>query len=147
MKASASWLTWLGGGKILFGEEVDGESGIATVDVADGKIETLAHSPEQLTANGWGTAISLATDGKTSAVIRQSFAQPPEIWAGAIGSWKKITSRNAGLQPAWGEARSLHWQNDGFNLQGWLLYPRNFDPAKKYPMVVQVHGGPGSMTH
>ena len=39
MKASASWLTWLSGGKILFGEEVDGESGVATVDVASGNIE------------------------------------------------------------------------------------------------------------
>ena len=39
MKASASWLTWLpSGGKILFGEDVDGESGIATVDVASGKL-------------------------------------------------------------------------------------------------------------
>src|SRR5437899_10147352 len=37
MKASASWLTWLhNGGRILFGEDVDGESGIATVDVASG---------------------------------------------------------------------------------------------------------------
>jgi len=80
-------------------------------------------------------------------VIRHSLAHPPEVWAGAIGEWKQITSRNAGLKPAWGEARSIHWQNDGFNLQGWLLYPANFDPAKKYPMVVQVHGGPSAMAH
>ena len=64
-----------------------------------------------------------------------------------MGEWKQITSRNAALKPAWGEAKSIHWQNDGFNLQGWLLYPRNFDAAKKYPMVVQVHGGPSSMAH
>jgi dipeptidyl aminopeptidase/acylaminoacyl peptidase len=147
MKASASWLTWPAGGKILFGEDVDGESGIATVDVAGGSIQTLTHAPGQLIANGWGTAVSLAADGKTSAVIRHSLAHPPEVWAGAIGEWKQITSRNAGLKPAWGEAKSIHWQNDGFNLQGWLLYPANFDPAKKYPMVVQVHGGPSSMAH
>jgi dipeptidyl aminopeptidase/acylaminoacyl peptidase len=147
MKASASWLTWLSGAKILFGEEVDGESGVASVDLAAGNIETLFHGPEHLQANGWGTMVSLSADNKTTAVIRQSFAHPPEVWAGAIGQWKQITSRNAGLKPAWGEARSIHWQNDGFNLQGWLLYPRNFDAGKKYPMVVQVHGGPGSMAH
>ncbi len=145
MKASANWLTWPAGTKILFGEDVDGESGVATVDVAGGKIETLAHGPEQYTANGWGTAVSLSSDGKSAAVIRQSLAHPPEVWAGAWGEWKQITSRNAGLKPAWGEAKSIHWQNDGFNLQGWLLYPRNFDAAKKYPMVVSVHGGPSSM--
>jgi dipeptidyl aminopeptidase/acylaminoacyl peptidase len=147
MKASASWLTWAAGGKILFGEDVDGESGIATVDVTSGSIQTLTHGPGELLAGGSGTAISIAADGRTSAVIRHSLAHPPEVWAGPIGEWKQITSRNASLRPAWGEAKSIHWQNDGFNLQGWLLYPVNFDPAKKYPMVVQVHGGPSSMQH
>ncbi|HEY3770610.1 MAG TPA: S9 family peptidase [Candidatus Angelobacter sp.] len=147
MKASASWLMWTGSGKILFGEDVDGEAGIATVDVASGKIGTLAHEPGQLNAVGWGTSVSLSSDGKSSAVIRQSLAHPPEVWAGAIGQWKQITFKNANLKPAWGEAKSIHWQNDGFNLQGWLLYPANFDANKKYPMVVQVHGGPGSMAH
>jgi len=157
MKASASWLTWTSDGKILFGEDVDGESGIAKVDPSSGAIETLVRGPGQLNANGWGTAISLAADGKIAAVIRQSLAHPPEIWAGAINEWKQITSRNAALKPTWGEAKSIHWQNDGFNLQGWLLYPAGLNPAsfdsankdaaKKYPMVVVVHGGPSSMQH
>jgi dipeptidyl aminopeptidase/acylaminoacyl peptidase len=150
MKASASWLTWTNGGKILFGEDVDGDSGIATVDPTSGAIATLTRDAGELNANGWGTAVSLAADGNTSSVIRQSLAHPPQIWAGPIGEWKQITSRNAALKPTWGEAKSIHWQNDGFNLQGWLLYPANFnanDATKKYPMVVQVHGGPSSMQH
>ena len=146
MTASASWLTWAPGGqKIIFGEDVGGETGIAAVAVSDGKIETQWRGPEQITVKGWGAAVSLATDGRTSAVIRQSLSRPPEVWAGPMGNWKQITSRNAALRPAWGEARSIHWSNEGFNLQGWLLYPLNFDPAKKYPMVVSVHGGPGAM--
>jgi dipeptidyl aminopeptidase/acylaminoacyl peptidase len=145
MKASASWLTWASSG-ILFGEDVDGESGIATVDPASAKIETVWYGPEQITANGWGIMASVAADGKTSAVIRQSLRHPPEVWAGPIGAWKQITSRNAALKPAWGEVKSVHWNNEGFTLQGWLLYPLNFDRSQKYPMVVLVHGGPGSMT-
>src|SRR5262249_17331823 len=63
MKASASWLTWPAGGtKILFGEDVDGESGVATVDVPSGNIETLVHGPEAFTANGGVSAVSLADD-------------------------------------------------------------------------------------
>ena len=146
MKASASWLTWTqNGAKILFGEDVDGLTGIATIDPGSGKIETLYQGRGSLTANGWGTMVSLSADGKTSAVIRDSMASPPEVWAGTIGEWKQITSRNAGLKPAWGEMKSVHWPSDDFTIQGWLLYPVNFDPGQKYPMVVSVHGGPSSM--
>jgi dipeptidyl aminopeptidase/acylaminoacyl peptidase len=148
MKASASWLTWAPGGqKILFGEEVDGESGFATVEPATQKIETLWHGPEQVSAGNWNTSISISTDGNTSALVRSSLEHPPEVWAGPMGAWQQVTSVNAALSPAWGQVKSIHWPNDGFNLQGWLLYPLNFDPQKKYPLVVQVHGGPGAMAH
>jgi len=144
LKASASWLTWTPEGKILFGEYVEGDAGIATVDLASGHIEPLFRGAEELSAGLWGTNLSVAHDGKTTAVIRSSLSAPPEIWAGAIGSWTPITKRNAEVKPAWGEAKSIHWKNDGYDVQGWLTYPRNFDPAKKYPLVVCVHGGPGS---
>jgi dipeptidyl aminopeptidase/acylaminoacyl peptidase len=29
----------------------------------------------------------------------------------------------------------------GFSVQGWLVYPRDFDPARRYPMIVSPHGG------
>lgn len=148
MKASASSLSWSPDGqKILFGEDVDGESGFATVEASSEKMETLWHGPEQTTAGSWVTSISLAADGKTSAVLRASLENPPEVWAGPIGGWNQVTHVNAALKPAWGQVKSIHWSNEGFNLQGWLLYPRDFDPAKKYPMVVEVHGGPGAMVH
>ena len=147
MKASACWLTWRENAKIFFSEEIDGGSGLAAVSVSDGKIETAFQTNDKIAAAGRLTSASLAADGKTSAIVRESFAHPPEVWAGAVGNWHQVTSRNAGLKPAWGEAKSIHWKNDGFNLQGWLLYPRDFDSAKKYPMIVQVHGGPSSMAH
>lgn len=31
---------------------------------------------------------------------------------------------------------------DGWPIDGWVLKPHNFDPSKKYPLVVQIHGGP-----
>jgi dipeptidyl aminopeptidase/acylaminoacyl peptidase len=34
---------------------------------------------------------------------------------------------------------------DGVRVQGWLMKPANFDPAKKYPMLLWIHGGPWSM--
>jgi len=34
---------------------------------------------------------------------------------------------------------------DGLKVQGWLMKPANFDPTKKYPLVMWIHGGPWSM--
>lgn len=33
---------------------------------------------------------------------------------------------------------------DGKRVQGWLLYPPNFDPAKRYPLILDIHGGPNT---
>ncbi|QMW24035.1 S9 family peptidase [Sandaracinobacteroides saxicola] len=33
---------------------------------------------------------------------------------------------------------------DGRRVQGWLLYPPDFDPAKKYPLILDIHGGPNT---
>jgi len=144
MKASASWLNWAPGGKIFFAEFIDGDAGVAAVDTANGKIQQLYRGSERLTAGLWGPNLSLAFDGKTSAIVRSSFSAPPEVWAGPIGNWKQITQRNKNLKPAWGEAKTIHWKSDAYDVQGWLVYPRVFDPSKKYPLVVQIHGGPSS---
>jgi dipeptidyl aminopeptidase/acylaminoacyl peptidase len=144
MKATANWLAWTPESKIVFGESVEGDAAIATVDPATNRIDPLWRGQEYATAGLWGTNVSLARDGKTSAIIRSSLSDPPEIWAGPMGYWRQVTHRNAAVKPAWGEAKSLHWKNDAYDMQGWLIYPRNFDPAKKYPMIVEVHGGPGA---
>jgi dipeptidyl aminopeptidase/acylaminoacyl peptidase len=144
MKASASWLAWAASGKqILFTEHVDGGCGVARLDVESGRVETLWTGDESIT-QGVGVGLSLARDGKTSAVIRHTFSRPPEVWAGETGAWRQLTRVNAALKPAWGEAKSLHWTSDGRRVQGWLVYPQGFDPSRKYPLVVVVHGGPSS---
>jgi dipeptidyl aminopeptidase/acylaminoacyl peptidase len=143
MKASANWLAWTADRKILFSGSAEGDAQVATVDPANGQISPIWRGQEQLSAGLWGTNISLAADGKTSAVIRSSLSDPPEIWAGTIGYWKQVTQRNTAVKPGWGETRSIRWKSDGYDVQGWLTYPKDFDPAKKYPMVVRVHGGPG----
>ncbi len=141
-KASASWITWLGSGQILAVEIADGQSAIATVDPASGAAKILWTAAETINAENWSPAASVARDGRTSAVIRSSFEHPYEVWAGPVGAWTQITHANRNLGPMWGQGKSLHWTSDGLGVQGWLLYPRNYDASRKYPLVVAVHGGP-----
>ncbi len=36
----------------------------------------------------------------------------------------------------------IDYKSEGFDLHGWVLLPEDYDPAKKYPAVLDVHGGP-----
>jgi dipeptidyl aminopeptidase/acylaminoacyl peptidase len=143
-KSSASWLTWTSDSKILFAEILDANSSISLVDPLNPAVSNLWRGAESITAGLWNPNLSVSADGTQSAVIRSSFSAPPEVWAGAIGQWKQITSRNKDLKPGWGEAKSIQWTNDKFDIQGWLIAPKDFDPSQKYPLVVGVHGGPGA---
>ncbi len=143
--SSASNLSWPRNSKQLyFTEHFDGGTAISQVDPATGRMERLWQGDESINPPFDDSGISMTADGKSSVVIRHSWQKPPEIWAGPTGDWKAVTHENAARKPLWGEAKSLHWMNDGFRVQGWLLYPSQFDPSKKYPMVVAVHGGPAS---
>jgi dipeptidyl aminopeptidase/acylaminoacyl peptidase len=135
--ASPNELFYKGDGRILFSEQVDGGYGVASVDPSSGRVDLVWKGAEVI-------SLSVAAQGHSSAVVRSSFERAPEVWAGEIGKWRQITHRNDAARRFWGEARSLHWQSDGARVQGWLLYPLKFDPAKRYPMVVSVHGGPAA---
>jgi len=76
--------------------------------------------------------------------VLSSFDRAPAVCVGPIGSWHPITHENDGAARFWGQARSLHWQNGDTRVQGWLLYPQDFDAKRRYPMIVQVHGGPAA---
>ena len=143
MPASASWLTWTSPRQILFTELVSGSAAISTIGLSGGPAR-LWEGPEYIFADGSELSLSLARDGAHSALIRSSAAHPPEVWAGKIGHWMPMTEANADVKPLWGEQRSVHWTNDGFDLQGWLLEPRDYNPKKKYPLIVYAHGGPAS---
>ncbi len=146
--ASPSWLYWESPSRILFTENVDGQAGISRIDLSSGKISSLWTSASVISTEAWGgPEVSLAADRQTSAVIQDSAAHPPEIWAGPVGEWKQVTRTNDGIRPRWGELKSLHWSNGDMKIQGWLMYPTNYDPAKRYPMVVVVHGGPAGEAH
>jgi dipeptidyl aminopeptidase/acylaminoacyl peptidase len=44
-----------------------------------------------------------------------------------------------------GRVQALRYRSDAHNIQGWIVLPPDFDPAKQYPLVVQMHGGPHVM--
>ena len=144
--SSIASYSWTGPSAILATAYAQGQSQFATVDAKTGAYAPIWAGDEN-TSRGANTGVtggSAAANGATVAVVRESFAMPPEIWVGAPGKWTQVTHVNDGVAPISGKGVSVRWKSDAFNVQGFLIYPKNFDASKKYPMIVQVHGGPSS---
>jgi dipeptidyl aminopeptidase/acylaminoacyl peptidase len=143
--ASVAFIGWISPQVIGIAEHVGGSSHITALDLRTGKDLPQANAtfPESIGAGGLAMSIS-ASNEHTLTLIRSSFEKAPEVWAGPLNAMKQITHLNDGIKPAWGKTENIEWTNGGFKVQGWLLYPANYDPAKKYPLLVSVHGGPSS---
>jgi dipeptidyl aminopeptidase/acylaminoacyl peptidase len=96
--------------------------------------------------------LSSAADRSIFVFHASTFDHPVEIYAAKPGTVMtsglegviQLSHLNDGVEPSWGKSVSLSWKSDSFRVQGWLLLPRDYDPARKYPMIVEVHGGPAS---
>jgi dipeptidyl aminopeptidase/acylaminoacyl peptidase len=137
LKASPSWLHWTAPDRITFGEDIDGKTGFGTVTAAGG-VQQLWSAEESV------SGASFSANSTETAVVRQSPSAPPEVWAGEIGAWKQVTRLNSSLRPAWGEVHNYHWMSGNLRIEGWLMLPKDYDPTRHYPLVVNVHGGPSA---
>ncbi len=74
---------------------------------------------------------------------RSTFRRCPDVWTSSL-AFREIT-RVSNINPqqegySWGTAELVHWRaKDGQKLDGILLKPDDFDPAKKYPMMVYFY--------
>lgn len=93
-------------------------------------------------------AIAAGGGGKPAAVaLRQSFAEPPtlvrlDLSTGAAAPLSNFNDAAlAGLRQ--GKVESVTYAGHGnAPIQMWVVYPPDFDPSKKYPVFMLLHGGP-----
>lgn len=68
--------------------------------------------------------------------------------AGATSSFTRVTAVNDDVLQGKALAQTeAFWytSKDGLKVQGWIVKPPHFDPSRKYPLILQIHGGPQSM--
>jgi dipeptidyl aminopeptidase/acylaminoacyl peptidase len=139
-----TYLAWTGNDNIGFTEDRRGHMLLTDYVVSTHKQDAVNDLGEVNVSGGpIKNAVSVSTNG-TLAMVKSSFNAPPEVWAGRFDSLKPITHLNPAVAKDAPKFESIEWQNEGFNVQGWLTYPKNYDPAKKYPLIVEVHGGPSA---
>jgi len=113
--------------------------------LTDGTCKKIAdHLASTLGAGGSGT-FSLAHTG-TMALTYGRPDNPGDIAILNNGAMKVLTAINEELfaQKKPGHVEEITYQSskDNRKIQGWIVHPPDFDPTKKYPLVLEIHGGP-----
>lgn len=71
---------------------------------------------------------------------------PGDVAVNNQGATKVLTSINQELleQKKPGRVEEISYQSskDQRKIEGWIVYPPDFDAAKKYPLILEIHGGP-----
>ena len=101
-------------------------------------------------------SLSTTADRSLFVFIGSTFDRGSEIYADRLGDVARSATKdetggvtqlshlNDGVKTAWGKSVSVAWSSDSFQVQGWLTLPLDYNPSKKYPLIVEVHGGPAA---
>jgi len=99
-------------------------------------------SPDDFLLEG----ISLTRDFKTIAFVTEDASHMTELYVSSVASFspKKLTDMTAQVKK-WnlGSSEVISWKSqDGTEIEGVLYKPADYDPNRKYPLFVVIHGGP-----
>jgi dipeptidyl aminopeptidase/acylaminoacyl peptidase len=138
---------WSPDGRFLyFTAGIGGEVHLFRVSVPGARVEQVTKGPRRIGALSYDKAF-------TKILYTVSVHEaPPELYVANIdgSNERRLTSVHQHLttEIAFGKAERLRWPSyDGTQIEGWLMFPYGYDPAKgPYPMIVTSHGGPHAAT-
>jgi dipeptidyl aminopeptidase/acylaminoacyl peptidase len=159
--SSPAWIAWDGDEHIYISELAGGNCQLVRMrlqgdrtgaGVATSFAAPVFSIPGSVGDGRFELSLSSTADRSLFVFHASSFDHPTEIYeakpeatmASAFDGLTQLSHLNDGIEPAWGKTVSLNWNNESFHVQGWLMLPKDFDPAKKYPLIVEVHGGPAA---
>lgn len=131
---------------IYFTADERGNTGLYLCPI-DGKVKKLASDiGSSRGASSSGAAVSVARNGNLAFPITRPDLPGDIAVMQPAGSPRIVTSVNADLfagrklgavEEIWYESSKDHRK-----IQGWIVKPPDFDSAKKYPLILEIHGGP-----
>ena len=141
---SASLLAWSGDGERLFVTEAVKTTRQLIAVPVDGS------EPEILTdENGVMGSFSFNRDASQAAFTYQESDIPVDVYATTTAGLgiAKLTDLHANVaRPPMGRTELISWRSyDGFEIEGLLTYPVNYQEGRRYPLILNIHGGPAGV--
>jgi dipeptidyl aminopeptidase/acylaminoacyl peptidase len=91
------------------------------------------------------SGFSFSDDGQSMALSGRNYDKLNDVYQGSTnGALKKVSNMQAQIA-GWNTPVNevISWKSqDGTEIEGVLIKPSNYDPSKKYPLLVVIHGGP-----
>jgi dipeptidyl aminopeptidase/acylaminoacyl peptidase len=138
---------WAGDGRSLF--FMHDERGVRRLSSAtlDGRRRELASGLGGTDlGRPYTTGSYSVSRGGALAFTTNSPQRPADVAVASGGATRTLTQLNEDLlgYKQLGAVQELTWESshDGREIQGWLWTPPGFDPARKYPLILEIHGGP-----
>ena len=135
---------WVDGGRLVVRAGERGAAPLVSIDVASGRVDrgpAPAASEEIVGYTGDASGTRVAAVVSSATRLGDLFVYEADRPA----SPRQLTSFNDELFATLAvPAPEEIWYPsfDGQKIQGWILKPADFDPTKKYPLILQIHGGP-----
>jgi dipeptidyl aminopeptidase/acylaminoacyl peptidase len=134
---------WLPDGMLAFSADVGGSSGLYRLDPATRQPVQLLGGRRKM------GGFSYDAHGRRVAFVATSMTKPTELFvADANGrNERRLTSFNDKLvsDVAFSDAERFTYPSvGGVEIEGWLMKPYGWQPGKRYPLVLYIHGGPHS---
>jgi dipeptidyl aminopeptidase/acylaminoacyl peptidase len=139
---------WAPDGKgIYFTSAVHGNTGLYLIDLNGHLRKLVGNIGSATSAYGGSPAFTVASTGTVAAThTRPDLPGDIAVVTKAAPEPKVLTKVNEGLLSArtLGQVEEIWYDSskDHRKIQGWILKPPDFDPKKKYPLILEIHGGP-----
>lgn len=145
-KESFITLDWIDD-KTVLGKSYRGtKTVLSTIDIKDRSLEGVANQTDLLIPDEIITSVSYHRETGKLVIVSNSQSNPNEIFIGEVGSntIKRLTYSNPELDDiTLAKQETISWKsNDGLMIEGVLTYPLKYRKGKRYPLVLQIHGGP-----
>jgi dipeptidyl aminopeptidase/acylaminoacyl peptidase len=133
--------TWSNDGKRLyFNTVLHGSSKLASIAVTGDDLR------DEIGEGGVVGSFTFDRQQKTLAYFYGRIDDPVQIISRSMpnGKERQLTQLNRKLLDGidLGQVEEVWYTGPEHDLQGWILKPPGFDPAKKYPSIMEIHGGP-----